>query len=101
MAEDVAPAGEAEVSAVLTVTPAARGVVLDARSQEAEAERLALWVEVTGARDGAYTYDIYFQAAADAGPGDTVGRGRRPGRGGARVERGPPGRGPTRLVRRG
>ena len=72
MAEDVAPAGETEVSAVLTVTPAARGVVLDARSQEAEAERLALWVEVTGARDGAYTYDIYFQAVADAGPGDRV-----------------------------
>ena len=44
--------------------------MLDARSQEAEAERLALWVEVTGARDGAYTYDIYFQAAADAGAGD-------------------------------
>ena len=72
MGEDVAPAGEVEVSAVLTVTPAARGVVLDARSQESEAERLALWVEVTGARDGAYTYDIYFQAVADAGPGDRV-----------------------------
>ena len=72
MGEDVAPAGETEVSAVLTVTPAARGVVLDARSQESEAERLALWVEVTGARDGAYTYDIYFQAVADAAPGDRV-----------------------------
>ncbi|HEY5025871.1 MAG TPA: NifU family protein [Acidimicrobiales bacterium] len=72
MAENVAPAGETEVSAVLTVTPAARGIVLDARAQEAEADRLALWVEVTGARDGAYTYDIYFQAAADAGPGDKV-----------------------------
>ncbi|HVA03308.1 MAG TPA: NifU family protein [Acidimicrobiales bacterium] len=73
MGEDVAPAGQVEVSTVLTVTPAARGVVLDARSQESEAERLALWVEVTGARDGAYTYDIYFQAVADAGPGDRVG----------------------------
>ena len=72
MGEDVAPADESAVAAVLTVTPAARGVVLDARSQEAEAERLALWVEVTGARDGAYTYDIYFQAVADAGPGDGV-----------------------------
>jgi len=72
MGEDVSPAGDAEVSTALTVTPAARSVVLDARAQEAEAERLALWVEVTGARDGAYTYDIYFQAAADAGPGDSV-----------------------------
>ena len=76
MGEDVAP-GEAEVSAVLTVTPAARGVVLDARAQEADAERLALWVEVTGARDGAYTYDIYFQAAADAGAGDRRRRATR------------------------
>jgi Fe/S biogenesis protein NfuA len=72
MGEDVSPVGDAEVSTALTVTPAARTVVLDARAQEAEAERLALWVEVTGARDGAYTYDIYFQAAADAGPGDSV-----------------------------
>jgi Fe/S biogenesis protein NfuA len=71
MGED-APTGEVEVSAVLTVTPAARAVVLDARSQEAEAERLALWIEVTGSRDGAYTYDIYFQAAGDAGAGDKV-----------------------------
>src|ERR1700693_4204985 len=72
MGEDGAPADAVEVSAVLTVTPAARGVVLDARSQEADFERLALWVEVTGARDGAYTYDIYFQAVADAGAGDRV-----------------------------
>src|ERR1700691_5953545 len=69
---DEEEAAAVEVSAVLTVTPAARGVVLDARSQEADFERLALWVEVTGARDGAYTYAIYFQAAADAGAGDRV-----------------------------
>jgi Fe/S biogenesis protein NfuA len=72
MAEDVAPAGEPAATAVLTVTPAARTVVFDARAQEADPDRLALWVEVTGARDGAYTYDIYFQSVADAGPGDPV-----------------------------
>jgi Fe/S biogenesis protein NfuA len=71
MAEDLA-SGEPVVPAVLTVTAAARGVVLDARSQEADPDRLALWVEVTGARDGAYTYDIYFQSTADAGPADPV-----------------------------
>ncbi len=71
MAEDVAPAEEPAVPAVLTVTATARGVVLDARAQEADSERLALWVEVTGARDGAYAYDIYFQSSADAGPGDS------------------------------
>ncbi len=58
--------GAAESQAVLTVTPQARAVVLESRSQEADAERLALWVEVTGASGGAYTYDIYFQAASDA-----------------------------------
>jgi Fe/S biogenesis protein NfuA len=56
----------------VTVTPEALAVVLDARAQEADAERLALWVEVTGARQGSYTYDIYFQAANDAGPEDRV-----------------------------
>ncbi len=56
--------------AVLTVTPQARSVVLESRSQEADAERLALWVEVTGAQGASYTYDIYFQAASDARPQD-------------------------------
>ncbi|HLX89156.1 MAG TPA: NifU family protein [Acidimicrobiales bacterium] len=59
-------------TAVLTVTPQARQVVLEARAEEGDAERLALWVEVTGARDGAFTYDIYFQSTGDAAPGDAV-----------------------------
>jgi Fe/S biogenesis protein NfuA len=73
MADEVGPAGNGHTSpSVLTITPAARGVVLDARAQEADAERLALWVEVTGSREGAYTYDIYFQMAADASESDSV-----------------------------
>ena len=73
MAEDVGPAGNGHTgTSVLSITPAARSVVLDARAQEADAERLALWVEVTGSRDGAYTYDIYFQMAADAGEADST-----------------------------
>jgi Fe/S biogenesis protein NfuA len=72
MAEDLAPNGRRAAPPVLMVTPAARAVVLDARAQEAEAERLALWVEVTGAHDGSYTYDIYFQSASDAAEGDVV-----------------------------
>lgn len=59
-------------AAVLSVTPSALQVVLDARSQEEGAESLALWVEVTGASGGAYTYDIYFQPVADASPRDEV-----------------------------
>ena len=55
---------------VLTVTPPALAVVLEAMAQEPETEKLALWVEVTGARDGAYAYDIYFQSVDDASGGD-------------------------------
>lgn len=57
---------------VLTVTDAARAEVLSLRSEEAEPERLALWVEVTGSSNGAYTYDIYFEATADATASDAV-----------------------------
>ena len=66
--------GDVASPSVLIVTDAARAVVHEARAEEGDAERLALWVEVTGARDGAYTYDIYFQAVADAAPGDMVDR---------------------------
>lgn len=59
-------------SPVLTVTPGARAVVLDARAAEADADALALWIEVTGADQGSYTYDIYFQARRDAAQGDVV-----------------------------
>jgi Fe/S biogenesis protein NfuA len=57
---------------VLTITEAALAVVKEARDAEADADRLALWVEVTGAQGGTYTYDIYFQATADAGPRDEL-----------------------------
>ncbi|HTZ10128.1 MAG TPA: NifU family protein [Acidimicrobiales bacterium] len=70
--DDAALGDDPAPPVLLTVTPSAREVVLEARAQESDAERLGLWVEVSGARDGAYTYDIYFQAAADAGPGDDV-----------------------------
>jgi Fe/S biogenesis protein NfuA len=65
-------ANGANAAGVLTVTPQAREVVLGARAEESDAERLALWVEVTGARPGSYTYDIYFQAVTDATTGDSV-----------------------------
>jgi Fe/S biogenesis protein NfuA len=62
--EDIAP--------VLTVTPEARATVLEVLVNESESESLALWLEVSGDADGAYTYDMYFQALADAGNGDVV-----------------------------
>lgn len=57
---------------VLTVTPQAADVVRQARAEEADADALALWVEVTGAEAGTYRYDIYFQPVADAGARDEV-----------------------------
>ncbi|MGH9076964.1 MAG: NifU family protein [Acidimicrobiales bacterium] len=55
---------------VLRVTEAAVAKVLELRAGEHEHETLALWVEVSGTRGGAYTYDMYFQLASDARPGD-------------------------------
>jgi Fe/S biogenesis protein NfuA len=57
---------------ILEVTPAARAVVLEARAEEADAESLALWVEVTGVQGSTFAYDIYFQALADAAATDAV-----------------------------
>ena len=83
--EDIAP--------VLTVTPEARTTVLEVLANEAESDTLALWLEVSGETDGAYTYDMYFQALADAGNGDVVQPDDGPSRGGPVVQRGaPPGR---------
>ncbi|MCL5445759.1 MAG: NifU family protein [Actinobacteria bacterium] len=57
---------------VIALTAAARAVVMDARAQEPDADSLAMWVEVAGVRNGAYDYDIYFQATSDARPDDVV-----------------------------
>ncbi len=61
-----------ELQPVVTITDRARAMVLEVRSQESEAERLALWLEVNGVAGGAYAYDMYFEAATDAGPQDAV-----------------------------
>lgn len=55
---------------VLMATDAALTMVLELRAGEDDAESLALWVEVSGTSGDAYSYDMYFQAAADAGPQD-------------------------------
>ncbi len=57
---------------VLKLTDAARQAVLEARAGEANAESLALFVEVTGAQNGAYTYEMWFEALADATSRDVV-----------------------------
>jgi Fe/S biogenesis protein NfuA len=61
-----------EVQPVLTVTPEARATVLEVLANEAESDTLALWLEVSGEANGAYAYDMYFQALADSATGDVV-----------------------------
>ncbi|MDA8040546.1 MAG: NifU family protein [Actinomycetota bacterium] len=64
--------GVLEGEEVLRVTEPARQMVLDIRSSEENSGDLALWLEVSGAASGAFTYDMWFQPAGDAGPGDAV-----------------------------
>jgi Fe/S biogenesis protein NfuA len=64
--------GTTRLDPVLSVTAPARALVVAARAAEADAERLALFLEVSGTANGAYTYDMWFESASDAGPGDAV-----------------------------
>ena len=52
----------------MSLTDKALAKVLKLRADEGTAQSLALWVEVSGTIAGAYTYDMYFQAASDASP---------------------------------
>jgi Fe/S biogenesis protein NfuA len=61
-----------DIHPVLTVTPGARATVLEVLANESDSETLALWLEISGESDGAYAYDMYFQAFSDAGGGDVV-----------------------------
>jgi Fe/S biogenesis protein NfuA len=61
-----------DIHPVLTVSPEARATVLEVLSSEADADTLALWLEISGESNGAYAYDMYFQAIADASTGDVV-----------------------------
>lgn len=58
---------------VLQLSEAAVTKVLQLREEEADAESLALWVQVSGTSGVAYTYEMYFQAASDAQPDDWTG----------------------------
>lgn len=60
------------VRPIISLTPEAHQVVADAMAQEPDPERLALWLEVRGVQAGAFVYDLYFQAAADADAADVV-----------------------------
>ncbi|HEY6622868.1 MAG TPA: NifU family protein [Acidimicrobiales bacterium] len=66
------PADRDDPRPVLTIERDARVTVTEALADETGHGRLALWLEVTGANDGAYTYDMYFRALHDAVPGDVI-----------------------------
>lgn len=72
MADDAAPDGSTTTDEILRITPRALDNIARIRSTEAEPEGLGLWVEISGVAGGNYTYDMWFQPAADAGPDDEV-----------------------------
>lgn len=70
--DDLTGGMEPELRPVITMAPEARAVVKEALDQEADAERLALWLEVRGVEGRSFSYDLYFQALADAGEDDAL-----------------------------
>ncbi len=57
---------------MISLTDEAARFVADARAGEGDAERLALFVEVSGTNNGSYAYDMWFEALSDAAPSDEV-----------------------------
>ena len=53
------------VSDLLTISPEAHQKVLEVRNAESEPETLALWIEVDGEANGAYTYLMEFRPTSD------------------------------------
>ncbi|MGH9127902.1 MAG: NifU family protein [Acidimicrobiales bacterium] len=64
-----------EFRPVLTVSDTARSMVIDVLSEEPDPASMALWLEVSGATNGAYSYDMYFESKADASEDDAVQHG--------------------------
>jgi Fe/S biogenesis protein NfuA len=58
--------GGAGSAPLITVTPQALRKVQQIRADEPDGDRLALWLEVSGAAAGEYTYDVYFDVAEAA-----------------------------------
>jgi Fe/S biogenesis protein NfuA len=57
---------------VVRLTAPALAEILELRASEGSPESLALCVEIGGAHDDVYTYDMYFQGVSEAAPGDWV-----------------------------
>jgi Fe/S biogenesis protein NfuA len=59
---------------VIDISDSARATILEARAAEPGADDLGLWIEVNGQAGDTYTYEIWFQALAEAGPNEVVQR---------------------------
>jgi Fe/S biogenesis protein NfuA len=59
---------------VIELTESARATVLEARAAEEGADGLGLWIEVSGQSGDTFTYEIWFQGLAEAGPNEVVQR---------------------------
>jgi Fe/S biogenesis protein NfuA len=57
---------------IVTLTPEAHRIVREALDQEPEPASLALWLEVRGVQEGAFVYDLFFQATSDSADEDEV-----------------------------
>ena len=62
------------VEPILEITDVARDKILEVRAAEADADSLALWVEVSGEQAGAYTYAMELRPLAGAADADMVQR---------------------------
>jgi Fe/S biogenesis protein NfuA len=71
-AEDLTAQDLTATSPIVSLTPEAHRVVREALDQEPEPASLALWLEVRGVQDGAFVYDLFFQATSDADEADQV-----------------------------
>ncbi|MGH9182780.1 MAG: NifU family protein [Acidimicrobiales bacterium] len=58
---------------VVTVTDAARALILESRAAEAGHDELALRLDVTGQSGVEYAYELTFEPVAGAGPDDALG----------------------------
>ena len=56
----------------MTITDEARAKILEVRSGEDEPDTLALFVEIAGQQDGAFTYSMELRPLAEAGDTDVV-----------------------------
>jgi Fe/S biogenesis protein NfuA len=61
-----------DMTQIITITDAALEKVLEVRAGEPEPATQALWVEISGISGTAFTYDMYFRTATDAGAEDVT-----------------------------